>query len=293
MKRAVSGVAWRWNRLRAGCTKRSYWQTIALRHLWRRPVFFTDRYGVTLSLYPDDCLETIFESKSHNDDPSVLLCARRLLKPGMTLIDVGANYGQFTVFAAPLVGQLGRVHAFEPCSYAYSRLCENVRRLPDPAKMIYVNQKAVCKESGEVVIHEYPQRHSAWNSLSPHPMWSGNWIEPIASEKVPAVSLDDYCKTCAVDVIDLLKIDVEGFEVDVLEGSARLIREGRIRSVIFELSLEPLQGASRTPEGVFQAISTLGFEIKRILADGDLEPVSKDQFSSTYFANYFAVPRMA
>jgi hypothetical protein len=96
--------------------KPSFWQEMGIRYLWRRPFWFTDKYGVTLRLYPEDGLKTILASPSHFDDESVLQLTKKLVKPGMTVIDVGANYGQFTIFAIQLVGSNGQVHAFEPTS---------------------------------------------------------------------------------------------------------------------------------------------------------------------------------
>src|SRR5262249_37608518 len=100
-------------------TTRSFWQTLRVRYWTRRPFWYTDREGVTLRLYPDDCLNTILHTKRYFDDPSLLHVTRELLPLARTVVDVGANYGQFTVFAAHMLAGRGHVHSFEPATYAF------------------------------------------------------------------------------------------------------------------------------------------------------------------------------
>src|SRR6266571_2009697 len=124
----------------------SFWQRMVIRYLWRRPFWFTDKYGVTLRLYPDDSLEAVFANKMHFDDKGVLEVTKKLLKPAMTVIDIGANHGQFTVFAAQLVGYCGQVHAFEPTSYSFQRLNENIHHLDKTPRGIHLNQIAISDQ---------------------------------------------------------------------------------------------------------------------------------------------------
>src|SRR5947209_3164947 len=56
----------------------SFWQRMVIRYLWRRPFWFTDKYGVTLRLYPDDSLEALFANKMHFDDNGVLEVTKKL-----------------------------------------------------------------------------------------------------------------------------------------------------------------------------------------------------------------------
>ena len=96
-----------------------------------------------------------------------------------------------------------------------------------------------------------------------------------------------------INKIDLLKIDVEGFEDNVFEGSKFLIKNGCIRKIIFEVCPGPLRGLDRTPEDVLRKVHDMGFEIQCIASDGRLEKVELPQFKPPYFANYLATPRSA
>src|ERR1035437_1956789 len=86
---------------------------------------YTDKYGVRIRLRPEDNVTVLASTQLHFDDESVIRLATRLLKPGMTVFDVGANIGLFAVYAAKVVGPQGRVHCFEPTTDTCRRLREN------------------------------------------------------------------------------------------------------------------------------------------------------------------------
>jgi FkbM family methyltransferase len=270
----------------------AFWYQTLIRYVWKRPFWFTDKYGVTLRVYPESNLMALYKTRLHFDDEPVLQLTKRIVKPGMLIIDVGANRGQYTIFATQMVGEYGQVHSFEPGSDAFHRLRENVDHLVPLVKVVSLNQKAVSNKNGYAVLYKFPPGYSAWNSLSFHKMWSlDKPIIPSSTENVCTITLDDYCEKLKIFQVDLLKIDVEGFEVEVVEGCKRLIKEKRIRNIIFEISIKPLKGTGRTPESVLQAISNMGFDIHRIHSNGDLERVHLLQFHAPHFANYLATPR--
>jgi FkbM family methyltransferase len=279
-------------RARARAAQPGFWRAFWFRHVWRQPIWYTDLSGITCRLYPEDDLENIFSRRQHFDDDAVLAVARKLVSSDATVFDVGANCGVFTLFVAQLVGVTGHVHVFEPTGSTFRRLTENINQFNDPARTIRLNRCAVGDHVGRATIHEYPPGYSGWNSLSPHGMLAGEKIVmPSASEEVPLVTLDQYCTERSIIRIDLLKVDVEGFEVEVLHGCARLLRENRIRHLIFEISVDPLKGRNLSAESVIEAVFDLGFEIDLIRPDGELDPVRRGAFTPPYFANYLATRR--
>src|SRR5262249_39257903 len=150
----------------------------------------------------------------------------------------------------------------------------------------------VGKTPGRAVLYEFPNRHSAWNSLSSHEMWAfEKRIQPSQSEDVPVVNLDQYCADRGLEHVDILKIDVEGFELDVLRGCSRLVREGRIANIVFEISVRPLGGAGHTADELLEEVSRSGFDVRYIRPDGSLEPVTRSGFMVPHFGNYLATRR--
>jgi FkbM family methyltransferase len=269
----------------------SFWQGLFVRYAWRRPIWFTDKYGVTLRLDPDDNLRSTLERRTHCDDEGMLLLAEKLLKPGMTVLDVGTHHGQFALFAATLVGDTGQVHAFEPSSRSFTALCKNAYRLPKLAPRLKLNQVAIGREHGNAVLYEFPPSCSGWNSLNPHTMYElDRMIQPSHTEHVRVISVDEYCETQKLGQIDLLKIDVEGMEVEVLKGCSKLINKRHILNIIFEISEETLNGTGLTPADVLRTISDMGFDIQHIRSDGTHNKVHLPDFISPYFGNYLAIP---
>jgi FkbM family methyltransferase len=142
------------------------------------------------------------------------------------VLDLGANIGSFSLFAAK---SADRVYAFEPEKSNYEQLLKNIDI--NGAKNIIPIKKAVGGKSGSTLLYK-SARNTAICSTA---------VEfSDTTEAVDVVTLSDAMKLCAVDHIDLLKIDIEGSEYDLFENvaSAELARflgagsaNGRFHSV--------------------------------------------------------------
>ena len=118
------------------------------------------------------------------------------------------------------------------CSLTSPRVLEATQR-----RNVVANRLAVCDRSGEVVLHCYDGPFSAFNSMAERPLAEyGLEVGRPALERVPATTLDRYCSDQGVSRIDLLKIDVEGAELQVLQGAARMLGERRIACLTFEFA---------------------------------------------------------
>lgn len=136
---------------------------------------------------------------------------RRLIRPGMTVVDIGANIGIYTRFFSELAAASGRVHAFEPAPSNYKRLQENTEHFAN----VSLKQAAVGDRSGTIrlfVSDELNVDHRTFDS--------GDGRKEI---DVPVVSLDEYFT--AGHRVDLIKIDVQGYELSVLQGAKRVLAE--------------------------------------------------------------------
>lgn len=133
---------------------------------------------------------------------------RRLLKPGMTALDVGANIGYFTVTMAKLVGAQGRVYAFEPQRLLHRLLCANLA--------INGCANAVC------CLAAVGRASGVATMARPNYQESANFggVEMGGGEiETEVVAIDDL----GLAACDFLKVDVEGMEKQVLEGAVRTI----------------------------------------------------------------------
>ena len=147
------------------------------------------------------------------------------------VFDVGANKGQFiALMHAGLAagGASFRIHAFEPGAAAFAALCEGWSARPE----VMLNNFALGRSSGSATLH-YDEPGSGMASLLQRKLdHLGKAFT--AEEEVRVRTLDEYCRERAIERIDLLKLDVEGNELEVLAGAADALGGGRIEMVSFE-----------------------------------------------------------
>ena len=177
---------------------------------------------------------------------------RQIIQPGMTVVDVGANIGIYTRFFSRLAGGSGRVHAFEPASSNFKRLQENVGRLAN----VSLSHAAIGDHSGTIRLYVSDELNVDHRTFD-----SGDGRKEI---DVPVMSLDDYF--VAGQRVDIIKIDVQGYELSVLQGARRVLKENHDIKVLMEFWPYGLTKASVMPSDVIELIQSLGFEI-RITSD--------------------------
>jgi FkbM family methyltransferase len=142
----------------------------------------------------------------------------------LTIFDVGANIGNWTRMVHR-ENYNAKIFCFEPVPAIFERLAENTKDM----KGIVVNNFALGRGDDVMKMNYYPSI-PIFSSFYHHPMGSSN--ELVVDVKV--VSGDEYCKANNIDFIDFLKIDVEGFESNVLFGFQKMISEKRIKMIQFE-----------------------------------------------------------
>lgn len=144
-----------------------------------------------------------------------------LVRRGDVVWDIGAHIGFFSLLASRLVGQSGRVVAFEPVDENRSRLEKNLSL--NRAHNVALRSEAIGGEDGSAVLH--PHGSSS--------MWTlGHGEASSASRVVPCITLDEVVRNTRPPT--LIKVDAEDVELDVLRGARRLLSEHR-PTVVIEL----------------------------------------------------------
>jgi FkbM family methyltransferase len=181
-----------------------------------------------LDTYPDCCMAFgLYEL----DTARVL---RRLLRPGDTFIDGGANIGYFTLLAAKRVGARGRVHAFEPQPENRRRLAEHVAA-NGVREIVTIHPVALSDRPGSVQLHTYESAEANHGQAT---MFARAGTQTRAAV-VATVRLDDYQPDAAPR---LIKLDIEGAEPLAIAGMARTLRRHR-PALIVELNAVTLERA--------------------------------------------------
>jgi FkbM family methyltransferase len=186
-----------------------------------------------------------------------------LVKPGDTVLDVGANSGFFSLLSAHLAGPRGRVFAFEPVPSVRDELEANLRL--NQAATVEVVPMAVTAASGTVTIHEGPEGHKGISSLR-HIQRSTQRID------IRAIALDDIRDRIGQPT--LIKIDVEGAELLGLQGMDKLIAQYH-PALIIEFTDAYLSAFGHSARQLSQWLEDRGYGLWHI-DDAGLVPVPAD-----------------
>jgi FkbM family methyltransferase len=146
------------------------------------------------------------------------------------LFDVGANTGQTRKWFRYHLPK-ATIHSFEPVRSTFEQLKANAK---GDARCVLLNE-ALGDEAGSMTIRLFEEDMTVLNSLREDVM---NNVAGAKEETIAINTLDTYCKTHHIEKIDLLKIDTEGFEINVLRGAAEMLQNGRISFVYCETGFQ-------------------------------------------------------
>ncbi|MHB8464491.1 MAG: FkbM family methyltransferase [Acidimicrobiales bacterium] len=171
---------------------------------------------------------------------------RHYAAPSSIVLDVGSHIGYFALLAGRAVGPGGSVHAFECDPRVASRLRQHVELNAMP--WVEVNEVAVLDRSGDTQLDVSPQ----WGWSSARPYWDAA-TAGVERTTVSGVSLDDYVGARDIDAsaISLMKIDVEGAEMDALAGAAHLL-DGTSAAVVVEYVPDRMRMVGQDPAEMFR-----------------------------------------
>jgi FkbM family methyltransferase len=179
-------------------------------------------------------------------------------KEAPVVFDVGANVGDWTAQVLSLRPK-ARIHAFEP----QSRLATGIAVAHPRVK---VNNMALGEMPGRLQLADYAQHEGSQHASLLRGVIDGIHQGAVRYTEVPVGTLDDYCAENFIEHIDLLKVDVEGFEVHVFRGAKRLLSEHRIDVIQFEFNEMNIVG--RTFLGDFYKSLGETHDLYRLLPHG-------------------------
>lgn len=220
-----------------------------------KPVILPFDEGLKISIRPIDRLGRRVFLDGYSE-PDLARFLHLFLKTGDIYFDVGAHFGQYVLVAARLVGSTGRVHAFEPTQYTYNQLQENV--VINKLDWVQLNHNAVYDKTTTISLTVCLDGKGEFNSLG-KPLRADNEI--IGTEKVTAITLDNYCREENVDQINLMKIDVEGAELSVLNGGQNLLAQEQAPTVVCEFNERTTENMGYSTQQLRQAFEKLGYRL--------------------------------
>ncbi|MCB0168768.1 MAG: FkbM family methyltransferase [Anaerolineae bacterium] len=238
--------------------------------------------GLRIYIYPnEEICRSIFVTGSF--EPNQFAFLNNVLTPGMTFVDVGANMGLYTLFAAQKVGQSGSVLAIEPSQREFERLTQNVaiNRLNN----VRLRQLAVsnCQAEAELLIAR--EDHPGHNTLG---AFGYDSVKLQRKEKVAVERLDDLVEQESLYRVDVIKMDIEGAEFLALQGAENTI--ARFRPVLLlELSDRTLNLQGCNSRQVWDFLTRFDYHIYKFDQQTGLPVIAQPQ---SYFdaENIVALP---
>lgn len=245
---------------------------------WLPLVTYLPQVGWWLS-WNDYLGRRIYLSRGFEESEQAFLL--RFLQPGMIAFDIGAHHGFHTLLMSRRVGSHGLVIAFEPSPREVHRLrwtlrinrCSNVR----------VEPYAIGNREGEEQLFVCMGRNSGCNSLR-KPAVS----EPIQTIRVPMTTLDCYLQKHETHRVDLLKIDVEGAELELLEGAMGLLNANPRPVITCEMADVRTLPWGYPAQKIYDLLKSYGYLWFSTTPKGKLSPCPPKK---QYRENLVAVPR--
>jgi FkbM family methyltransferase len=164
---------------------------------------------------------------------STAIALSKLTEPSSLVLDIGANIGAHTLRLAKLVGPKGRVIAFEPTEFAFRKLRRNLDLNPSLASRVEALHCFLTAKDGTPVPNAI---YSSWPLANEAGLHAKHLGREMQTESAQARSLDSVLAQSADRKVQLVKLDVDGFECDVLQGATSLLRDMR---PIFVMELAP------------------------------------------------------
>jgi FkbM family methyltransferase len=210
-------------------------------------------HGTRLRLYlGNDLSRQIYIAGSV--DPNEFAFLDRFLQPGMTFLDVGANEGIYSVFAARRVGAEGTVWAFEPSRRELDRLRCNLEL---NGLKVRVFPLALADSAGHADLRVAGYEHEGQNTLG---AFAYTGVELARTEPVDLMRLDDVVEQNPLGRLDAIKVDVEGAELRLFRGATATLR--RFRPVLlFEASDAALRLQGASCEALFDHLRSQQYDL--------------------------------
>lgn len=178
-----------------------------------------------------------------------------LLKPGMKVIDAGANIGVYSLLAAQCVGSEGKVWAFEPSQSTYRLFLDNLAL--NHVTTVTASRMALGDAKGQLTLRS----QNGFGDLYRHLDYSGRAAEGDWVETVEVNTLDDFAAANGIDTVDFIKIDVEGAEYHLLKGSQQLLSRSPNVIVMVEIEEDWCRRNGHRVEDCFELLKSLGFTL--------------------------------
>lgn len=217
---------------------------------------FDDKIKITLSL-SDWIQQQIYFLGEYHSEQRISSFWKNIIRKSNYIIDAGANVGYYTLIASKKIGSDGRIYSFEPVSKTYNRLIENVK-LNNFSNIIPIKKALSHTDNQEIELFIADDKNWGMSSIYSHDRFAGY------KEIAETLTIDSFIIDNEIDKMDLIKIDVEGSEMDVINGMKDCISKYD-PTILVEINQDIISKKNDYVESIYDNLKTLGydaFEIK-------------------------------
>lgn len=188
-------------------------------------------------------------------EPTERAFLKTFLRTGDVFVDVGANFGLYSLIAARYVGPSGKIYAFEPTQRIFQRLCGNVNL--NRFNHVYCFQLAFSDKPGDFEFYVAENGYDAWNSFA-KPIAGHSFIKEI----IHSETWDHFASQHElVGKIAMMKVDVEGWETRFLSGAVASLSRDDAPLLQMEFTGEAAQAAGSSCGELYRALEKLGYRM--------------------------------
>lgn len=262
----------------------------AIHEISRRIVFPIMEATQDFHTMPDDPFWFRFELLTGRHEPETKATLENLIKPNMTVLDIGAHVGYYARRASDLVGAKGRVVAFEPHPRNHAMLKRNVGKRQN----VTLLQVALAESEGTAELHDYlmmsasgslhydqnlrdVQEHAQKRSAEDFAPRFEQGFTP-QTYSVRTAPVDSLLADLGISAVDVVKMDIEGAELGALRGMQQIIKNSPNLALVMEYNPLGLKAFDNEPLAALKEVLAMGFsKLYVIEADASLVDYTDDE----------------
>jgi FkbM family methyltransferase len=230
---------------------------------------------------PDDPFWFRLELLTNRHEMETIAQLDQLAASGMTMLDIGAHVGYYSRRYAKVLGQNGRIFAFEPHPRTFAALQHNVKRL----SQVTAVQLALAEQEGSAELHDYLMMSASGSLHYDESMVALQKSQTHETDIAPRIGrtfsaqtftvrtmpVDDFLAAQGIKQVDLVKMDIEGAEIGALRGMKHTIANSPNLVLIMEYNPQALKAFGHEPVAALNEVQSLGFtKMEAIEGDGRL-----------------------
>lgn len=230
---------------------------------------FNNLYYLSYPLY-----KPLYFSYKNISDRKKIAIIRKYLKPGMRVLDIGANIGYYTRLFSKSVGSEGKVYAFEPDNINFEHLKKNVKNFDN----VIALHKAVGEETRITKLY-----HSKEMNVD-HQTYDGGENRKVT--EIEMISIDQYLAVS--EQIDFIKLDIQGYDFFAVKGMQEIIKRSKKVAIFGEFWPYALKKAGIDAEEYIKLLEDIGFDIRIF---GLEKEVTFDKYitDKSFYTDFFGI----